>query len=126
MALSALGAVSRYTRDMGAHSPANTSFTRGLASLLSAPVVAFAAFIFGLVATTLVMTAWNSDVVYVVCFGLAFLAGLFVINKLSRSLAQEGQTVSEAIVLRTLVFYALAVALLAFVLAGIIHDLRSQ
>jgi hypothetical protein len=110
---------------MQAHTRPPTSLTRSLASLLSAPLVAFAAFIAGLIATSLVMASWDSDVVYVLCFGLAFLAGLFVTNKLCRSLAQEGEVISEAVVVRTLLCYAVAVALLSFVLVSIIHDLRS-
>lgn len=104
----------------------STSFTRSLASFLGAPVIAFGAFIAGLAATTIVMSFWNSDVVYVLCFGLAFLGGLFVTNKVSRSLAREGGDFAEPVVLRALLFYFLAVIVLAFVLVGIINDLRSQ
>ncbi len=111
---------------MQAHAKPSTRFTRSLASLLGAPVVAFAAFSGGLAATTLIMAAWNSDIVYVLCFGLAFLAGLFITNKLSRSLAHDGEFISEAAVLRALLCYFLAVVLLSLVLVGIIHDLRSQ
>ena len=104
----------------------STSFTRSLASFLGAPIVAFGAFVAALAATTLVMSFWNSDVVYVLCFGLAFLGGLFVTNKVSRSLARQSGDFAEPVVLRALLFYFLAVVILSFILIGIINDLRSQ
>ena len=118
--------VSRYTQDV--HTPAklSISLTHSLASLLGAPVVAFAAFIAGLAATTLVMSAWSTDVVYVLCFGLAFIGGLFVTNKLSRTLARDGEYTAEGVVISALLCYFAAVVLLSLVLVGIIHELRAQ
>jgi hypothetical protein len=104
----------------------STSFTRSLASVVGAPIIAFAAFIVGLAVTTVVMSFWNSDVVYVLCFGLAFFGGLFVTNRVSRSLVSQDGDFAEPVVLRTLLFYFLAVVILSFVLVGIINDLRSQ
>ena len=116
--------IARYTQDVNAHT--STGFTRSLASLLGAPIVAFGAFIAGLTSTTIVMSFWNSDFVYMLCFGLAFLGGLFVTNKVSRSLARQGADFAEPVVLRALLFYSLAVVVLSFILIGIINDLRSQ
>jgi hypothetical protein len=72
------------------------------------------------------MSLWNSDIVYVLCFGLAFLGGLCVTNKVSCSLARQSGDFAEPVVLRALLFYFLAVVILSFILVGIINDLRSQ
>jgi hypothetical protein len=116
----------RYTQDVQAPAKLPFSFSRSLASLLGAPMIAFVAFIAGLAATSLVMSAWNSDVVYVLCFGLAFLGGLFVTNRLSRSLASEGESIAEGVVVSALLGYAVTVVLLSLVLVGIIHELRAS
>jgi undecaprenyl pyrophosphate phosphatase UppP len=109
-----------------AQSGTTTGITRSLASLLAAPVIAFAAFIGGLAVTTAVMAAWDSDAVFVLCFGTAFLAGLFVITQLSRTLGRAGEYTFEAVVRGTLAVYFLSAVTLSFVLVGIISDLRGQ
>lgn len=98
---------------------------RGLAGILGAQVIAFVAFLAGLAATTLVMTQWNSDAVYVICFGLAFLAGLFVTYRVSLSLACDEAGVSESLVIKALLCYAVSALVLSFVLVNIITELRS-
>jgi hypothetical protein len=107
-----------------AHAPGQASFTRSLAGLIGGPLVAFVAFVVGLAATSFVMGFWNSDVVYVLCFGTPFIAGLFVTARLSRSLSLTGRA-GEAAALGALLFYFATVALLSLVLVGIIRDLRA-